>query len=145
MRQARILRYGTPSQQKEYLPTRKYLSLEDRNASTWQRDLTDFLKQLDSSRREDGVSEKAHFHQMALLYTALLATVPPGEPRRAILSRFGTFLRSSSIRSESPPEWRQHVIELVRHSRDSIENGSELIAELRRLGDPTISGLLDLP
>src|SRR2546425_823511 len=83
--------------------------------ATWQRDLTDLLKQLDSSRREDGVSEKAQFHQMALVYTALLATVPPGEQRWAILARFATFLRGSSIRSESPPEWRQHVLELVRH------------------------------
>ncbi|MBI3684443.1 MAG: hypothetical protein HY235_29055 [Acidobacteria bacterium] len=145
MRQVRVLRYGTASQQKEYLPTRKYLPLEERTAATWQRDLTDLLKQLDSSRREEGVSEKAQFHQMALVYTALLATVPPGEQRWAILARFATFLRGSSIRSESPPEWRQHVLELVRHSRESVENGTELIAELRRLGDPSISVLLDLP
>lgn len=144
MRQVRVLRYGTPSQQKEYLPTRKYLPLEERNSATWQRDLTDLLKQLDDSVREDGVSEKAHFHQMALVYTALLATVPPGGPRRAILARFATFLHGSSVRSESPPEWRLHVLELVKRSRESVENGSELLADLHRLGDPSISGLLDL-
>ena len=121
MRQYRELRFGTEEQRAEYnkLPRRadgmaRFLPDEIRRTPEWETKAREFLNELERWAKNHDDPPDDFFHSMCIMYGALMDIVPAGTLRESVLASYLTFLKSSPMELESPPEWLLHVKQLFR-------------------------------
>lgn len=140
------LRFGTKEQQAEYnkRPRRKdgmahFLPEELRRTPEWERQARAFLDELDTWSRNHDEPETDFFHQICLQYAGLLQIVPPGPLHETVLQTYISFLKTSPMERESPPEWLIHVQELFTITDATPEHLEHVRAEVQRNGNLTMS------
>ena len=95
----------------------KDLSDEDKQAAEWQSQLSEFVRQLADWGPEDEKSEEDFFHQKAIIYYALLPTIPAEAQydgvRDEAFRDFTNMLSSSALQKDKPAEWFLHAKFLI--------------------------------
>jgi hypothetical protein len=146
MAQYKALRFGTKEQQEEYNKRERrkdgmahFLPDELRRTPEWETQARQFLNELDRWSRNHEEPEDDLFHQMCLQFAALLNIIPPGPLHDSVLQSYISFLKTSPMQHESPPEWLVHVKRLFRITDAGPEQLEHLRAEVRRSGSLAMS------
>jgi hypothetical protein len=146
MAQYKALRFGTKQQQVEYNKRERrkdgmahFLPEELRRKPEWAAQAREFLNELDRwSKNHDGL-EVDFFHQMCLQYAALLDIIPPGPLHETVLQTYISFLKTSPMELENPPEWLIHVERLFGVTDATPEHLEHVRAEVRKNGNLAMS------
>jgi beta-lactamase regulating signal transducer with metallopeptidase domain len=117
MAAARRLNFGTPEQlaanaKREGIPNAQ-LTLEQRNTPEWNAQALQYLNQLENWSRTLNESNIEVFYQKAYFYGLFLEKVPEGRLRDTLVKSYVTFLATSPVERESPPEWLFWVKRLI--------------------------------
>jgi hypothetical protein len=140
------LRFGTKEQQEEYSklgPRRDrmapFLPEPMRRAPEWEAAVRQFIEDLDHWSKNHDEPEIDFFHMMCFQYMALLETIPDGSLHDAVLRTYISYLKSSPMERESPPEWLIHVRRLFSITDATPDHLDRVRAEIRRSGSLTMS------
>jgi len=79
------------------------LDEEERRKESWEVEVRDFLRQLETWQKDLGDSPVLHFHRMCYIYRALLDLIPAGVLRRTALASWVSFVGMSPVERDSPP------------------------------------------
>lgn len=102
----RHLRFGSENKQ---------LTSEEKNSLAWQKELADFLRDLDNWQMQSEKLEADYFHQKCVLYNGLLDLTSGVVTDKTIkvISEYVVFLRDSSMQQDKPIEWFWHASRVV--------------------------------
>lgn len=92
------------------------LTMDERRSPEWGVAAREFRPEMDTWKRDFSEAELVHFHQVCLMYSALLDITPSGQFEDAILEDYIGFLARSDVERQSPPEWALHVNRLLERS-----------------------------
>ena len=146
MAQYKVLRFGTKEQQEEYNQRgrredgmMRFLPEELRRTPEWEAQARQFLDELDHWSKNHDEPEVDFFHQMCFQYAALLDIIPAGPLHENVFRTYLSFLKTSAMERESPPEWLIHVKRLFTVTDATPEHQERLRAEVRANGSLTMS------
>ena len=146
MAQYKALRFGTKEQQDEYnkRDRRKdgmthFLPEDLRQTPAWEAKAWDFLNELDRWNKNHTEPEGDFFHQLSLQYGGLMDIVPPGPLLNTVFQAYISFLKSSALERESPPEWLLHVQRLFVVTDASKAHQAWIREQIRKNGSLTMS------
>lgn len=151
MAQYKALRFGTKEQQEEYNKRARrkdgmahFLPEELRRTPEWEAQARAFLDELDRWSKNHDEPETDFFHQICLQYAGLLAIIPPDTLHETVLQTYISFLKTSPMERESPPEWLIHVKRLFTITDATPEHLAHMRTEVRKNGNLTMSLYADL-
>ncbi len=146
MAQYKSLRFGTKEQQDEYNKRERrkdgmshFLPEDLRRTPAWEAKAWDFLNELDRWNKNHTEPEAHFFHQLSLQYGGLMDIVPPGPLLNTVFQAYISFLKSSPLERESPPEWLLHVQRLFVVTDASKEHQAWIREQIRKNGSLTMS------
>jgi len=139
------LRFGTSEQQAEYekLGPRpdgmaRFLPERMRRTPEWEAQARRFLEDLNDWSKNHQEPEVDFFHMMCFQHTALLDIIPDGPLHNTVLRNYISFLKSSPVERESPPEWCLHVRRLFTITDAAPDHLARVRAEVHTSGDLTM-------
>ncbi len=93
----------------------KRLTTEQKNNLSWQKELADFLRDLDNWQMQSEKADADYFHQKCILYNGLLDLTSGVITDKTIkvISEYAVFLRDSSMQQDKPIEWFWHASRVV--------------------------------
>ncbi len=145
MAQYKRLRFGTREQQDEYNRRERrkdgmahFLPEELRRTREWETQAREFLNELDRWTLHHDEPEIDFFHELCLQYSALLAIIPAGPLYDSVLQTYISFLKTSPMEREDPPEWLVHVKRLFTITDATPEQKEHVRAEVRKSGSLTM-------
>ena len=146
MARYKTLRFGTEQQQEENLKNAPrsdgmmpFLSEQLRRTPEWEAEMRQFLEDLIRWSKNHDEPEVDFFHQLSSMYAALLVIIPEGPLHDAVLQTFISYLKTSPMERESPPEWLSHVSRLFSITDATPDHLARVRAEVRRSGSLTMS------
>ena len=90
--------------------------MEEKNSLAWQKELVDFLRDLDNWQAQTEKSDSDYFHQKCVLYNGLLDLTSSGvvsDKVIKVISEYVVFLRDSSMQQDKRIEWFLPAKELI--------------------------------
>ena len=117
----------------------RFLPEELRRTPEWEAQARQFLDELDHWSKNHDEPEVDFFHQMCFQYAALLDIIPAGPLHENVFRTYLSFLKTSAMERESPPEWLIHVKRLFAVTDATPEHQERLRAEVRANGSLTMS------
>ena len=100
-----------------FSPIGKDFSDEDKQSAEWQSQLSEIVRELADWGPEDEKSDEDYFHQKAVLYNALLETIPAHAQydgvRDEAFRDFTNMLSTSPLQKDKPAEWFLHAKTLI--------------------------------
>ena len=127
------------AQRLRFSPAGSMLSNADRSTEDWNRQLTDFLKDLADWNSSQEKSDADFYHEKCLVYESLLDLVPAGEQRRSTLEGFIAFITSSNLQQQSPAEWFVHARTLYDRTKNTnAAEGEKVLAAYQASGNPVL-------
>jgi hypothetical protein len=146
MAQYKTLRFGTGQQQEAYNKSdpRKdgmaaFLPERLRRTPEWEAEARQFLEDLIRWSKNHDEPEVHFFHQLCMQYAGLLDIIPEGPLHDAVLQTYISYLKTSPMERESPPEWLIHVRHLFSITDATPDRLARVRAEIRRSGSLTMS------
>jgi hypothetical protein len=146
MARYKALRFGTEEQQEENLKSRPrsdgmmpFLSESLRRTPEWEAEARQFLEDLIRWSKNHDEPEVDFFHQLCMQYAALLVIIPDGPLHDTVLQTYISYLKTSPMERESPPEWLIHVRRLFSITDATPDRLAHVRAEIRRSGSLTMS------
>ncbi len=115
------------------------LTVEERSTPEWEAELRAFLDKLEEWKSKPYEREIDFFHQLSLLYLALLDIVPPGPLQDRVIEDSLLHLAQSPVKRSDPPQWCLRVRSLFRLLRENAKTEARLVEELRRGKDPVMA------
>jgi hypothetical protein len=151
MAQYKALRFGTKEQQEEYNKRERrkdgmahFLPEELRRTTEWETAARQFMNELDRWSKNHDEPEIDFFHQICLQYDALLTIIPSGQLHDTVLQTYVSFLKTSPLERDSPPEWLVHVKRLFTITDATPERLQWVRDEVRKNGSLTMSVYAEL-
>jgi beta-lactamase regulating signal transducer with metallopeptidase domain len=137
---AKRINFGTPEQlaanaKREGIPNAQ-LSLEQRNTPEWNAQALQYLNQLENWSRTLNESNIEVFFQKAYFYGLFLEKVPEGRLRDTLVKSYVTFLATTPVERESPPEWLFWVKRLI--DFPEIRDRRQWLDQIEAAGNKTI-------
>ena len=127
------------AQKLRFSATGSMLSSADRSSEEWNRQLTDFLKDLADWNSSQEKSEGDFYHEKCLVYESLADLVPAGQQRRSTLEAFISFITSSNLQQQSPAEWFVHARTLYDRTKNTnAAEGEKVLAAYQASGNPVL-------
>jgi hypothetical protein len=151
MARYKALRFGTKEQQEEYNKRERrkdgmahFLPDELRRTPEWETAARQFLNELDRWSKNHDEPEIDFFHQICTQYGALLDIIPSGRLHDTVLQTYVSFLKTSPLERESPPEWLFHLKRLFTITDATPERLQWVRDEVRKNGSLTMSVYAEL-
>jgi beta-lactamase regulating signal transducer with metallopeptidase domain len=138
---AKRLNFGTPEQlaanaKREGIPNAQ-LTLDQRNTPEWNAQALQYLNQLENWSRTLNESNIEVFFQKAYFYGLFLEKVPEGRLRDTLVKSYVTFLATSTVERESPPEWLFWVKRLIDFRE--VSDRRQWLDQIEAAGNKTIA------
>jgi truncated hemoglobin YjbI len=117
----------------------RMLSDDERTTPEWQRQLTDFLKEVAEWDASAEKSEADYYQQKCIVYEALMELIPPGAERDKALEEFIAFIGNSNLQSSDPVSWflpAQSMLQRVRNSNNG--EPAKVLAAFEKSGNPVL-------
>lgn len=109
----------------------------------WER-VPEFLKQLESWKKQNDETPGNYFHQICFAYLPLIEMIPTGSLRNSVISAFVGFLHSSEMQRNNPPEWLMEYRRLMAIRGLTPADKKAILDIERAAGDPVMTLYLDL-
>ena len=117
------------------------LTNADRSTQDWNRQLTDFLKDLADWSASQEKSEADFYHEKCLVYESLVDLVPTAEQRRGTLEAFIAFITSSNLQQQSPAEWFVHARNLYDRTKNTNAAEADKVLDAYQASGNPVLGL----
>ena len=116
------------------------LTIEERTAIKWRKQLHDFLQDFRLWRSDAEKSESDYFHQKAIILSGLIDLTPPDISHDSVLREYVNFLCESSMQRDNPIEWYYHVKRFITYiAKPNTPDYDVALEMMKSCGSPTMN------
>ena len=134
------------AQRLRYGEGQDYVSIETRLSPEWQREVFDYLTELEGwepqYEESESKSKIVFFHRKAALYRALLDLTPKSAFKQRVLSSYGSYLGRSPVQSSHPIEFLYQLNMLLDQARFMSDEAQSALEQFQAKGggSPNLPG-----